>query len=154
MMRKILYIVTFIVMIIALIIPFKNVDKEVDVKTIEKVIVKQMDTETMQKQDEKALKRGYKVKMNDYQKQYSYGPISYMNVEEITVFYETNEEKRNALLKKAEEHIKSQISVFEGYGEVQTKLLKKSYVKTKGNYVICIVAKNVHSIAQAFESLF
>lgn len=137
----------------ALWFPFLNVDKKVEFEKIQKIAQTFVD-DGMQRQEGKTLRRLYQTTQEEYEEAYSYGPISYMEVDEITIFKQSDETKRKALLNKTTEHIKKQIKSFEGYGIEQTKLLKDSYVQEKGDYVICIVHKDASTIANKIEALF
>ena len=147
------YLIFLCVIVFALWYPFLHADDDIDFSLMTNTMQVFTDDQ-MQEQSEKTLSKIYLVKPTEYEAVFTYGPISYMNVEELTVFYQPDSTMRTQLLNKVKKHIKSQINVFEGYGEVQTKLLKEAYVKEKGNYVICIVSENVDKASAAFNKLF
>lgn len=148
------YGIFFIIIIIALLYPFFNIDKRVAFERVKEVVSSYVDQQNMQLQTDKTISKNYLVKKDEYQDMVSFGPISYMNVDEITLFYQPDPSLRASLYKKMQEHVTSQIRIFEGYGEVQTKMLKDAYVAEKGDYVICIITPNSDQAAEAFHALF
>lgn len=147
------YIIFVLLAVIALCLPFLYVDKDIAFSHVTNTM-QPFTTDQMQEQSEKTLSKIYLIKPDEYVDVFTYGPLSYMNVEELTIFYQPDATMRLHLLDKVKKHIKSQINVFEGYGEVQTKLLKEAYIKEKGSYIICIVSENVEETAAAFNTLF
>lgn len=154
-MRKLTlaYLFFLFMIIFALCFPFIYIAKDIEFSHMTRTMLP-FTNDQMQEQSEKMLSKIYLIKANEYVDVFTYGPTSYMNVEELTIFYQPDASKRSHLLDKVKKHIKSQIKIFEGYGEVQTKLLKDAYVKEKGSYIICIVAENVESASSEFNKLF
>lgn len=152
-MKKLIQIIIPFVIILALLFPFLCVEKDIDITDFKKVL-KPYINEQMQPQDMKIILSKYEIKDVDIEAYISYGPISYINVDEITILRQSDEEKRKHLYEQAMLHIEKQKKNFEGYGVEQTKLLKNAKVIVKGKYVICIVSKNVDAISDDFITLF
>lgn len=140
-------------MFVALILPFLCVEKDVEILSFEKVFEPYIQ-EDMNIQDVKVLRSIYEIKASDFEAYISYGPKSYINVDEITLIRQSDTSKRKQLYEHALAHIESQIKSFEGYGVEQTKLLKNAKVIEKGNYVICIVSNNADDILHDFNEQF
>lgn len=154
MKLKVGYIIFIILAISALIFPFINGDKKIAYDVMVEYVHQYANKETMQEQSDKNISRYYQVKSDEYEAVVSYGPISFMNVEELTVFYEPSASKRSHLIQKAQQHLDTQIKSFEGYGEAQTQMLKEAYLEEKGEYVICIVDENVEELSKKFNKIF
>lgn len=152
-MKKVIQILIPCVILIALILPFLLVEKDVEITTFEKVFEPYV-SEDMQIQDIKILKSIYEIKDSDMESYISYGPISYINVDEITLIRQSDAIKRKYLYEQVLTHIETQKKSFEGYGVEQTKLLKNAKVIEKGNYVICIVSKDADTILNEFNIQF
>ncbi|NBK97250.1 MAG: DUF4358 domain-containing protein [Erysipelotrichia bacterium] len=152
-MKRIIQIVIPVLIIGALFLPFLRVEKDVDIQTLT-TLLKGYVSDQMSVQDIKIVKSSYEIMESDMESYLSYGPISYINVDEITLIRQSDDEKRAMLYEKAQAHIQKQIKSFEGYGVEQTKLLKKAKVEERGNYVICIVSKQAEKISLAFNKAF
>lgn len=152
-MKKILQASLVIMMIVLLAVPFLRVEKDVPIEKIQKVVEKYI-SKDMQKQEMKIIKGNYKIKENEVEAIISYGPLSYINVDEITVLRQSDQDIRKTLLEKTLAHVDSVKKSFEGYGIEQTKLLKKAKVIEKGDYVICIVLENGKQVYDDIIHLF
>lgn len=152
-MKKVIQILIPCVILIALILPFLLVEKDVEITMFEKVFEPYV-SEDMQIQDIKILKNIYEIKDSDMESYISYGPISYINVDEITLIRQSDAIKRKHLYEQVLAHIETQKKSFEGYGVEQTKLLKNAKVIEKGKYVICIVSKDADAILNEFNIQF
>lgn len=136
------YIIEIVMLIIALALPFINNNKEVTITTLKNITKKNIDVSVMKAKEPKEIRKTYKMLEQEYTGYFSYGSVSYMDVEEVTVFQQSNKEKREAILDKVTTHITNKLLAFKGYGTTQTKLLEESIVMEKGSYVICIVTDN------------
>lgn len=152
-MKKVIQILIPCVILIALILPFLLVEKDVEITIFEKVFEPYV-SEDMQIQDVKILKSIYEIKDSDMESYISYGPTSYINVDEITLIRQSDAIKRKHLYEQVLAHIETQKKSFEGYGVEQTKLLKNAKVLEKGKYVICIVSKDADAILNEFNIQF
>lgn len=152
-MKKVIQILIPCVILIALILPFLLVEKDVEITIFEKVFEPYV-SEDMKIQDVKILKSIYEIKDSDMESYISYGPTSYINVDEITLIRQSDAIKRKHLYKQVLAHIETQKKSFEGYGVEQTKLLKNAKVIEKGKYVICIVSKDADAILNEFNIQF
>lgn len=153
MMRKIIQFMIPCIIFIALCLPFAMVEKDIEIAAVIEAL-KPYATENMKEQDIKVIKSSYQLKDSDMDAYFSYGPISYINVDEITLIQQSDEAKRKRIYENALAHIDKLKKNFEGYGVEQVKLLKKAKVVEKGSYVICVVADDADTIIASFHDVF
>ena len=151
-LRQIIFIIIFIS--ILLVVPFLIKDKKVDIDEIKKVFEEYAKEDIVTEIDSSTIYNNYNINTNSLEGYISYGPISYMNVQELTVFKEEDKEKRIEIKNKINEYINKKILTFQGYGEAQVELLKNSVVEIKGDYVFCIILDNSDEVWQNITKLF
>lgn len=136
------YIIELLLIAVALVFPFYNASKPVTFKELVTFVETSVNGNIMQKLDEKEVRKVYKLSTIDYDECICYGPIAYMDVEEITIFKQSDESKRLLLVSAVKERIENQISIFEGYASKQAATLKNALIIEKQDYVICIVSED------------
>ncbi len=151
-LRQIIFIIIFIS--ILLVIPFLIKDKKVDIDEIKKVFEEYAKEDIVVEIDSSTIYNNYNINTNSLEGYISYGPITYMNVQELTVFKEEDKDKRIEIKNKINEYINKKILTFGGYGEAQVELLKNSVVEIKGDYVFCIILDNSEEVWQNITKLF
>ena len=151
-LRQIIFIIIFIS--ILLVIPFLIKDKKVDIDEIKKVFEGYAEEDIVVEIDSSTIYNNYNINTNSLEGYISYGPISYMNVQELTVFKEDDKDKRIEIKNEINEYINKKILTFGGYGEAQVELLKNSVVEIKGDYVFCIILDNSDEVWQNITKLF
>lgn len=151
-LRQIIFIIIFIS--ILLVVPFLIKDKKVDIDEIKKVFEGYAEEDIVVEIDSSTIYNNYNINTNSLEGYISYGPITYMNVQELTVFKEEDKEKRIEIKNKINEYINKKILTFGGYGEAQVELLKNSVVEIKGDYVFCIILDNSDEVWQNITKLF
>lgn len=151
-LRQIIFIIIFIS--ILLVIPFLIKDKKVDIDEIKKVFEEYAKEDIVTEIDSSTIYNNYNINTNSLEGYISYGPITYMNVQELTVFKEEDKDKRIEIKNKINEYINKKILTFQGYGEAQVELLKNSVVEIKGDYVFCIILDNSEEVWQNITKLF
>lgn len=151
-LRQIIFIIIFIS--ILLVIPFLIKDKKVDIDEIKKVLEGYAEEDIVTEIDSSTIYNNYNINTNSLEGYISYGLISYMNVQELTVFKEEDKDKRIEIKNKINEYINKKILTFQGYGEAQVELLKNSVVEIKGDYVFCIILDNSDEVWQNITKLF
>lgn len=151
-LRQIIFIIIFIS--ILLVIPFLIKDKKVDIDEIKKVFEEYAKEDIVVEIDSSTIYNNYNINANSLEGYISYGPITYMNVQELTVFKEDDKDKRIEIKNKINEYINKKILTFGGYGEAQVELLKNSVVEIKGDYVFCIILDNSEEVWQNITKLF
>ena len=151
-LRQIIFIIIFIS--ILLVIPFLIKDKKVDIDEIKKVFEEYAKEDIVTEIDSSTIYNNYNINTNSLEGYISYGPITYMNVQELTVFKEEDKDKRIEIKNKINEYINKKILTFQGYGEAQVELLKNSVVEIKGDYVFCIILDNSDEVWQNITKLF
>lgn len=151
-LRQIIFIIIFIS--ILLVVPFLIEDKKVDIDEIKKVFEEYAKEDIVTEIDSSTIYNNYNINTNSLEGYISYGPISYMNVQELTVFKEEDKDKRIEIKNKINEYINKKILTFQGYGEAQVELLKNSVVEIKGDYVFCIILDNSDEVWQNITKLF
>lgn len=151
-LRQIIFIIIFIS--ILLVIPFLIKDKKVDIDEIKKVLEGYAKEDIVVEIDSSTIYNNYNINANSLEGYISYGPITYMNVQELTVFKEDDKDKRIEIKNEINEYINKKILTFQGYGEAQVELLKNSVVEIKGDYVFCIILDNSDEVWQNITKLF
>ena len=151
-LRQIIFIIIFIS--ILLVVPFLIKDKKVDIDEIKKVFEEYAKEDIVVEIDSSTIYNNYNINTNSLEGYISYGPITYMNVQELTVFKEEDKDKRIEIKNKINEYINKKILTFGGYGEAQVELLKNSVVEIKGDYVFCIILDNSDEVWQNITKLF
>lgn len=151
-LRQIIFIIIFIS--ILLVIPFLIKDKKVDIDEIKKVFEEYAKEDIVVEIDSSTIYNNYNINANSLEGYISYGPITYMNVQELTVFKEEDKDKRIEIKNEINEYINKKILTFGGYGEAQVELLKNSVVEIKGDYVFCIILDNSDEVWQNITKLF
>lgn len=151
-LRQIIFIIIFIS--ILLVVPFLIKDKKVDIDEIKKVFEEYAKENIVTEIDSSTIYNNYNINTNSLEGYISYGPITYMNVQELTVFKEDDKDKRIEIKNKINEYINKKILTFQGYGEAQVELLKNSVVEIKGDYVFCIILDNSDEVWQNITKLF
>ena len=151
-LRQIIFII--ILISILLVIPFLIKDKKVDIDEIKKVFEEYAKEDIVTEIDSSTIYNNYNINTNSLEGYISYGPITYMNVQELTVFKEEDKDKRIEIKNKINEYINKKILTFQGYGEAQVELLKNSVVEIKGDYVFCIILDNSEEVWQNITKLF
>lgn len=151
-LRQIIFIIIFIS--ILLVVPFLIKDKKVDIDEIKKVFEEYAKEDIVTEIDSSTIYNNYNINTNNLEGYISYGPITYMNVQELTVFKEDDKDKRIEIKNKINEYINKKILTFQGYGEAQVELLKNSVVEIKGDYVFCIILDNSEEVWQNITKLF
>lgn len=151
-LRQIIFIIIFIS--ILLVVPFLIKDKKVDIDEIKKVFEEYAKEDIVTEIDSSTIYNNYNINTNNLEGYISYGPITYMNVQELTVFKEEDKDKRIEIKNKINEYINKKILTFQGYGEAQVELLKNSVVEIKGDYVFCIILDNSDEVWQNITKLF
>lgn len=151
-LRQIIFIIIFIS--ILLVVPFLIKDKKVDIDEIKKVFEEYAKEDIVTEIDSSTIYNNYNINTNNLEGYISYGPITYMNVQELTVFKEEDKDKRIEIKNKINEYINKKILTFGGYGEAQVELLKNSVVEIKGDYVFCIILDNSDEVWQNITKLF
>lgn len=151
-LRQIIFIIIFVS--ILLVVPFLIKDKKVDIDEIKKVFEEYAKEDIVTEIDSSTIYNNYNINTNSLEGYISYGPITYMNVQELTVFKEEDKDKRIEIKNKINEYINKKILTFQGYGEAQVELLKNSVVEIKGDYVFCIILDNSEEVWQNITKLF
>lgn len=150
--RDIFFIILFIT--ILLLIPFITKDKKVEFSEIKEVIEPYLHEEIVKEVGSTIIYNNYKINPNSLDGYISYGPISYMTVEEITIFKEQDKEQQALIVNKIKDYIAKKITTFEGYAPLEVELLKKAIVEVKGDYIFCIILKDNTSLWHSITNLF
>lgn len=148
-MKKVIQIGLPLLIILALAFPFFLTKKDVPIAQLQERITRY--TQELQPQSSQRIESSYQLHLSNAESFIAYGPISYMNVEEITIFRQQDQTKRKELYQKAWKHIEQQKKSFEGYGITQMELLKKARVVEAGNYIFCVVGEHADEILTALK---
>lgn len=150
---KIRHVVEIGIFIFLLSFPFLFSKQDANMDDLIKTIEPYVNTDIMQQQDDSMIYRNFHLGHDLYVSYISYGPISFMDVDEITIF-KVKPDTANQVLDAVLSHIENQKQSFKGYGVEQTKLLEDSYVELKGSYVICVIKQDSKQIEQAIDECY
>lgn len=153
-MKKCVYIILLLLMIILLYIPFYNVDADVVWSDVETTCVDMVNRKEFEKWNDKIIKKYYKLSKDDYKKALVLKHSSPTEAQEIAVFYQEDKNKRKNIRRMLEDRKQAQYNIFKGYDMKQCECIKKSSIFEKGDYVFLIIHKNVSEIEQKLKSLF
>lgn len=113
-----------------------------------------MDSSTMVPGDALKLRKAYGINVREAEDFVYFAPKSTMDASEIIIIkFKTEEEAQSAL-----NAISAKISKLEGqfrnYKPDQADILKNSYLKNQGSYLIYISSKNSEAIKTQIEEIF
>lgn len=147
-MRKWIQIGLPLLVVLALFYPFLGATQDVELTVYEEVAQPFLEQVTVQ--SKKRLESSYQMHMDEVEEYLSYGPVSYMNVEELTVFRQSDPQKRAVIVEKVKQHIEKQKKSFDGYGVTQMELLENAIVEERGYYIFCLIGTEAEEVWQAF----
>lgn len=153
-MRKLGYGVFLIVLVVAFMFPFYNVDKQVDMKVIKDTIKQYGTTQQYKIGTQKDIRKYYLLEENAYDDMQCYLSKSIMDAEEICVFKVSNATKRKNVLNQAKIRMENKLRSFKGYGAKQSALIEKGSVFEKGEYVFLIVSDKATDFIVDVNDLF
>lgn len=113
-----------------------------------------MDSSTMVLGDAMKLRKAYGINVRDAEDFIYYAPKSTMEASEIIIIkFKSEEEALNTakLIKAKSLKLEGQ---FRNYKPDQADILAKSYLKTKGSYLVYVSAKNSEIIKEQIEGIF
>lgn len=148
--RKVRYTIYFVVVILLLIVPFREENYNIDMKKLDKSLSGNINKEYVVKGNNSDLRKFYHVSFDDMDEFILYIPATSMRVNEIAVF-KTKKGKEDLIYKKVLERKQFQKKVFEGYGVEQCKLLDNSILKKAGQYIIYITGEDVKTLYKVLE---
>lgn len=150
--KQILFLIIFIILFLAL--PFIVADKQVELEEIKNTITPFVTSKDLKEQQLNTIYKNYNISKSLISDFVSYSPLSYMDVEEITIIKQESQEKRELIKNKMEKYINKKIPTFESYGPKQVELLKNCVINIKGNYIYLIVSENSQEVKEAIDKLF
>ena len=146
---KYLLLVFLIVFVASLLSTGKTSKAKID--TVASKVTKAADMEKLTLADNRMLKRFYGLNANDYADVVLYAAGSNMEVEEILIVKLKDVNQGEAVEAAIQARLDSQISVFEGYGPEQCKMLESSIIDVQGNYVLYVVNAKAKAVDKAFQ---
>ena len=154
MLNKFRLLLEFGCMILLLILPFTHVDKTVSMKQVSSVIESYSKTSKYEHEDTKFIRKYYHLNKEDYQSAVIYKHPSTMEAEELSVFYETDENKEKAIYDKLEKRMQDKLQSFKGYGQRQSDLIQKGFIFQKGPFIFLMVDEQAATLKNKIYQLF
>ena len=154
MLNKFRLLLEFGCMILLLILPFTHVDKTVSMKQVSSVIESYSKTSKYEHEDTKFIRKYYHLNKEDYQSAFIYKHPSTMEAEELSVFYETDENKQKAIYDKLEKRMQDKLQSFKGYGQRQSDLIQKGFIFQKGPFIFLMVDEQAATLKNKIYQLF
>lgn len=149
-MRKLVYIFMILMVVILLYLPL--IPKTmITYERLQEQVLPHI-TSIYTKQDALTLRKNYQLTKEMYTNCLYYVNEDAMDVDEIMIVEIEDETLRYQMLEKMQEHLKQQINIFQGYGEIQIEKLNKAIVGINGNCCIYIVCKESDEIEIEVES--
>ncbi len=139
---------------IACYLPFKNIDKKVDVHIMKNKVSELVKNREFKEEDTKFIRRQYRLSKSDYQDMICFGPPSAMEVNELTVVKVVDDKQKNHIYEQLQKRLDQQLENFQGYAPRQADLLKRGLLYKKGDYVILIVHEDAQQLKQKINALF
>ena len=118
---------------------------------VEKAVVSAADTQTMQKAENRMIKRLYGLSSGDYEGIMLYYPTTNMGAEEILLVKLADQAQSETVQAAIAGRLATQKKSFDGYGEAQTALLNAAVTDVQGNYILFVVNEDAQAIDTAFK---
>ncbi|WP_042276418.1 DUF4358 domain-containing protein [[Clostridium] dakarense] len=122
----------------------------ISINEIESDLVKNINTDRMEKGDKKSLIRFYGINPDDLEDFVLYIPKSNMDVDEMLVLKVKDLEKLEFIEESIESRVNRQIENFNGYGVEQVGLLDNYEMKIKDKYIFFVVSDKAEEIKDEF----
>ena len=148
--RKLRYIIYFIIIALLLVIPFREENYNINMKSLTKSFDASINKEYVIKGDKTDLRKFYHMSFDDIQEFVLYVPATSMRVNEIAVF-KAKPGKEESVYERVLSRKEFQKNVFEGYGAAQCKLLDNCILKKAGSYVVFIVGEDAKTLYEVLE---
>ena len=129
----------------------KNVTSDTPFETVLSAVTGSVDLSDVREGENQMVRRLYGVSPADYEECVLYYPSTNMGAEEILLVKLNPGQSADALVAAAEQRIKDQLNVFEGYGIEQVALLNDhAHIEAPGNYFLFIVSAGADDAVAAF----
>ena len=129
----------------------KAVTSDTPFETVLEAVRSKADLSAVREGENQMVRRLYGVSPADYEECVLYYPSTNMGAEEILLIKLHPGQSADALAAAAEQRIKDQLNVFEGYGIEQVALLKDhARIEAPGNYFLFIVSAGADEAVAAF----
>ncbi len=129
----------------------KNVTSDTPFETVLSAVTGSVDLSDVREGENQMVRRLYGVSPADYEECVLYYPSTNMGAEEILLVKLNPGQSADALVAAAEQRIKDQLNVFEGYGIEQVALLNDhARIEAPGNYFLFIVSAGADDAVAAF----
>ncbi|MBR5424220.1 MAG: DUF4358 domain-containing protein [Clostridia bacterium] len=129
----------------------KNVTSDTPFETVLSAVTGSVDLSDVREGENQMVRRLYGVSPADYEECVLYYPSTNMGAEEILLVKLNPGQSADALVAAAEQRVKNQLNVFEGYGIEQVALLNDhARIEAPGNYFLFIVSAGADDAVAAF----
>ena len=124
---------------------------ETPFETMSEAVVASSDLSAQLEGDRQMIRRLYRLDPDEYDGVVLYYPVTNMGAEELLLVRLSDADQEEAVLAAVESRIAAQKDSFEGYGIEQMEMLEHAVIKSEGNYVLFVSAKDPDPVRRAFE---
>ena len=129
----------------------KSVTSDTSFEAVLSAVTDTVDLSAMRKGENQMIRRLYGFSPADYEECALYYPSTNMGAEEILLVKLRSGQSADALTAAAQQRVKDQLNVFEGYGIEQVALLNDHVkIEAPGNYFLFIVNAGADAAVAAF----
>ena len=155
--KNLIFTIIRIVLVIALVFaifffvfkkPAKSDKPFIEIKN---AITKMIETENMEENTVRFLKKYYNLNAGDFDGVLIYTPTTSMDAEEILLIKLKDDSQEDAIKKAVEERVDAKLQAFKGYAPEQYDLSKKYILDISGGYALYVVGPDAQKIDEAFK---
>lgn len=128
--------------------------KNPSVKDISEKIKASTDLSNMKVGDENKLKKIYDIGSDEVAEFALFTAPSNLKADEIAILKLKDEKSLSTIKAKIEKRIEAQSKAFKDYLPDEYFLIEKRVLKTKDNYILFVISKDVDKISSAFDECF
>ena len=147
--RWCLVIILAVVIIVSL---ARKKESRVPFETVSASVSAHIQSEKMEHNAERFLKKYYGLNASDYDGVLIYTPAESMFANEAVLVKLKDASQADEVVAAIEDRIKSQLNVFEGYAPREVSLLEDAVLDVQGNYILYIVDGDATAVDEVFRS--
>ena len=146
--------ITIVIMVFLLITPFLFVEKQVDLKAIDQVVLKTMNKKEYEVLTDKEVKKYYGLTKSMVDQVVVYKHKDAMRAEEIAIIKLSKEDDQKMITDAVLSRKENKYNTFKGYGQAQCDLIDDSVLIKNQQYVIFIVDEHASELKARIKDLF
>jgi len=125
-------------------------DSKTDISEMEIKMLTDGDMGTLQKSDERMIKKVFGLNAADYDGAVYYKQNGALDVGELLIIKLKSDDQSATVEKAIRDRVDTQIQSFTNYGTNQIHLLNSCEIKITGNYCFYVVAENAQQLKKVF----